>query len=115
MVSKESKQDLLVTLIIIAIIGTIAGAILYAQSIDKQVPNPPPPVVVEPNPDENNNQTNPDNNNNQTNPDNGDNVTDPDNNNSTNPDVDYFEYVCNIKPMAEVCIKPNNSTNSTTN
>lgn len=103
--TKETKQDILVTLLIVAIIGTIAGTILYVQSLEKQVP----PVIVEPNPDEN--QTNPDNNNNTTNPDT--NTTDPDNN-VTEPDVDYFEQVCNIKPTAEVCIKPINSTNSTT-
>lgn len=104
MVSNNSqlKQDLLVTLLIIAIIGGITGAILYKQQLDNQGPdntdnpNPNPPV-------DNNNNTDTDTN--TTNPDNG-NVTDP---------QDYFEHICNIEPKADVCIKPLNNTNSNTN
>ncbi|MDR4490803.1 MAG: hypothetical protein R2685_07865 [Candidatus Nitrosocosmicus sp.] len=93
MVSDNTKQDILVTVIILAVIGGIAGAILYNQSLIKEdtdntnhVPNP------NPNPNNNNNNTNDTNNNN--------NMTD-------------FDKICAIEPKAEVCIKPLASINGT--
>lgn len=113
--NSQLRQDLLVTLLILAIIGGITGAILYKQHADNpgpENPNPPNPPV-----DNNDNNTNTDTNNtntdpvdtNTTNPDNGNNT---DVNNNTTDPQDYFEYVCSIKPTAEICLKPIGGFNS---
>ena len=110
--NSQLRQDLLVTLLILAIIGGIAGAILYKQNADNPGPiNPPPPV-------DNNNNNNTDTNNTNTDPVDTNNTTNPDNGNVTDPQ-DYFEYVCSIKPTTEICLKPiggfNDTNSSTTN
>lgn len=104
--NSQLRQDLLVALLILAIIGGIAGAILYKQHADNppgpENPNPPPPPV--------DNNTNTDTNNTNTDPVDT-NTTNPDNGNVTDPQ-DYFEYVCSIKPTAEICLKPIGGFNS---
>jgi len=93
MVSDNTKQDILVTVIILAVIGGIAGAILYNQSLIKEDTTDNTNPVPNPNPNTNNN-------NNNTNDTNNNNMTD-------------FEKICAIEPKAEVCIKPLASINGT--
>lgn len=119
-VSKEIKHDILVIGVVVAILAGIVGTIYYYNSTisNETTPIDPDPIPIP----TDNNETNPippDNDNdtipipdddNNTNP-----LPPPPNNNDTQqpPQEDYFDTVCNIEPKAEVCIKPNNGTNST--
>lgn len=94
MVSCQTKQDILVSILVIAIIGGILGTLLYVNNIPPQQDDDNQTPPVDPIPDEN--QTTPDEN---TTDLNDNNVTELDNNQT------HFEQVCNIEPKAEVCIK----------
>lgn len=98
MVSKETELNLATVIVLSAIIIGIFVGVIYFHSISQQKDTE---TEI---PDNNNTNPNPPTDENDTNT-----------NNTTDPEdiQDYFDKICAIEPKAEVCIKPTNSTNST--